>query len=320
VTDPSTATGAAAVTAGPGDVPIAARPRVEGPDWFETAIAELPAEASVEVDGCPIHYLRWGDPARPALVLVHGGGAHARWWSPVAPLLAREHLVLAIDLSGHGDSGHRDRYGTERWADEVLAVVDHAGVTSRPIVIGHSMGGFVTITLAALHGDRLDGAVIVDSPVRRPDPEVEEGQRGRMFRNPKTYPDLDAALDRFVLVPPQPCDNEWIVDFIARHSLRRTDTGWTWKFDRRVFDRDPEARHEHLSRVSCRVAVLHGELSAIVTPDVSAYMDELLGRTAPFVEIPRAHHHVPLDQPLALVSALRALLADWEHTIPRHQR
>ena len=47
------------------------------------------------------------------------------------------------------------------------------------------------------------------------------------------------------------------------------------------------------------------------------YMDELLGRSSPIVEIPAAYHHIPLDQPLALVAALRAILADWEHSVPR---
>ena len=47
------------------------------------------------------------------------------------------------------------------------------------------------------------------------------------------------------------------------------------------------------------------------------YMFNLLGRAAPVVEIPQAQHHVMLDQPLALVAALRALLADWEHSTPR---
>jgi len=305
---------------GPGGVPVADRPRVVGPEWFERAVATPFTEGAVEVEGCPIHHLAWGDPDRPAVVLVHGGGAHAHWWSFIAPLLAADLRVVALDLSGHGDSGRRTSYSTETWAAEVLAVTDTAGVRGRPIVVGHSMGGFVTITLAALHGDRLDGAIIVDSPVRRPDPEMEEGARGRMFRNPKTYPDLDAALERFVLVPPQPCENDWAVDHIARHSLARGEAGWTWKFDRHVFDRDPDASRDHLARVRCRVAVIHGELSAIVTRDVSSYMDELLGRTAPFIEIPQAHHHVPLDQPLALVAALRALLADWEHSVPRHAR
>jgi hypothetical protein len=44
-------------------------------------------------------------------------------------------------------------------------------------------------------------------------------------------------------------------------------------------------------------------------------MFNILGRSAPVVEIPQARHHIMLDQPLALVSALRALLADWNHSV-----
>jgi pimeloyl-ACP methyl ester carboxylesterase len=192
----------------------------------------------------------------------------------------------------------------------------------RPILIGHSMGGFVAMVTAALHGEKLAGTIIVDSPVRRPDPESEEGSRGRAFRNPKTYESLDEAIEHFHLVPPQPCENRYIVDHIARHSLRHVEleagaAGWTWKFDRRVFQRFMrEERSAYLAKVKSRVAVLHGQFSAIVTPDVTDYMSDLLGRNAPFVEIPQAHHHLLLDQPLAFIAAVRALLADWEHSVP----
>jgi pimeloyl-ACP methyl ester carboxylesterase len=46
-------------------------------------------------------------------------------------------------------------------------------------------------------------------------------------------------------------------------------------------------------------------------------MYELLGRNAPVIEIPDAYHHVMLDQPLAMIAGLRAVLAEWEHSIPR---
>jgi pimeloyl-ACP methyl ester carboxylesterase len=51
-------------------------------------------------------------------------------------------------------------------------------------------------------------------------------------------------------------------------------------------------------------------------PEVGEYMFNLLGRAAPVIEIPQARHHVLLDQPLAFVAALRALLADWDHSHP----
>jgi pimeloyl-ACP methyl ester carboxylesterase len=228
--------------------------------------------------------------------------------------------VVALDLSGHGDSGRRSEYRRDVWAEEVMAVARHAGIVGAPLLVGHSMGGIVCIGAAARWGDRLAGAIIVDSPVRRPDPESEEGTRGRAFRNPKTYRDFETAVAKFRLIPPQPCENDWIVEHVARNSLHQTEAGWTWKFDPVVFRRAAvEAIGQQLAQVRCRVALFRGELSELVTPDVADYMVELLDRNAPLVEIPQAHHHLLLDQPLAFVSALRAILADWEHSLPRRR-
>jgi pimeloyl-ACP methyl ester carboxylesterase len=292
----------------------------KAPRWFVDAVATPFEDRRVSVQGCDIHYLKWGEPGRPGLVLVHGGAAHAHWWSFVAPLFLPDYQVAAIDLSGHGDSGRRDLYPRERWAEEVMAVADDAGFAGPPIVIGHSMGGFVTIQTAAAYGDRLAGAVILDSPVKRPDPEAEEGARGRAFRNPKVYPDEATALGHYRLVPEQACEHRFIIDHIARHSLRRVEGGYTWKFDPEVFRRvTPRAAHEILPLVSCRVALFRAEFG-LVTPDIGEYMYELLSRNAPVIEVPDAHHHLMLDQPLALVTGLRTLLADWEHSIPARRR
>lgn len=288
------------------------------PGWFERAVATPYQEHLLEVSGTPVHYLRWGDPSNPGLVLVHGGAAHAHWWSFLAPLLLHRFSVIALDLSGHGDSGRRDAYPRRVWAQELMAVIEHASFIGPPIVVGHSMGGFVSIVAAALHGDRLAGTVIVDSPVRRPDPESQEGRRGRMFSNPKTYPDIATALRHFRLVPPQPCANQFILDYIAERSLKPVEGGFTWKFDPNIFKvYQPEAMHEHLANTRCRVALFRGEHSYVVPPETGEYMYQLLHRNAPLVEIPEAHHHLILDQPLAFIAALRALLADWEHTVPR---
>jgi pimeloyl-ACP methyl ester carboxylesterase len=63
--------------------------------------------------------------------------------------------VAALDLGGHGDSDHRESYTMAEWADEVLALRSSIGCSGNPVLIGHSMGGFVSIVTAALHGDRL---------------------------------------------------------------------------------------------------------------------------------------------------------------------
>jgi pimeloyl-ACP methyl ester carboxylesterase len=293
---------------------------IEAPAWFTDAIAAPHDSCIVTVKDCPIHYLRWGDPTRPGLIFVHGGAAHARWWGFIAPFFADRYNVVAIDMSGHGDSGRRDEYPRELWAEEIMTVAEHAGFPGPPVLIGHSLGGLVTIATASLFGDRLAGAIALDSPVRRPDPESVEGAKGRAFRNPKTYPDLDTAVEHFHLIPQQPCENDYIVDYVARNSLKETPEGWVWKFDPKVFLRSsPQAMNTYLSNVRCRIALLRGSLSDLVTPEVSEYMYELLDRNAPVVEIPQAYHHLLLDQPLAVVSALRALLEDWEHSVPRER-
>ncbi len=289
------------------------------PKWFRDAIATPYEERTTEVRGCRVHYLRWGAPRLPGVVLVHGGAAHAHWWSFIAPLLTRDCQVVALDLSGHGDSGRRSEYPRDIWVEEVMAVAEDAGIVGAPIVVGHSMGGFVTIATAARYGDRLAGAVILDSPVRRPNPEEEEGARGKAFRNPKLYPDLETALEHYRLVPEQPRSLPFILDHVARHSLHAVPGGFTWKFDPEVFRRvAPRAIHEVLPEVHCRVALFRAEFG-LLTPDIGDYMYELLDRNAPVIEVPNAHHHMMLDQPLALVTGLRTILADWEHSIPRQR-
>src|ERR1700710_723324 len=105
------------------------------PPWFEKAIGRVPEHRDVVVDGVRIHYRAWGDPALPGLVLVHGGAAHSGWWDHVAPQLTG-HRVVALDLSGHGDSGHRSGYDVQHWTDEVVGVAAAAGL-DRPVVVGH---------------------------------------------------------------------------------------------------------------------------------------------------------------------------------------
>lgn len=290
------------------------------PEWFRRALVAPRESRRVEVEGCDVHYLRWGALGRPGIVLIHGGAAHAHWWTHFAPLLTGEYAVAAIDLSGHGDSGWRERYAPEQWAAEIMAVADDADFDGPPILVAHSMGGFTAVLTAERYGDRLAGVVVLDSPVARPDPESEEAAYGRAFRKPRTYEDVPTVLSHYRLVPDQPWVNPWLMDYVARTSIRERDGRWGWKWDVRVFSTiTPQAVREVLPRVGCRVALFRGE-NGLVTPDIGEYMYELMHRNAPVVEIPQAYHHMMLDQPLPLLAALRALLADWEHSVPIGRR
>ena len=286
------------------------------PDWFERALAYPMRSHFVTVEACPIHYLRWqaaeSKTPRRGVLLVHGGGAHANWWRFIAPLLTRDYEVAAIDLSGMGDSGNREEYTAAQRAAEIRAVLVDANLGIRPFVVGHSFGGYMTMRFGSDFGHEIGGAVIVDSPIRRPDDPLGATPR-RALSLARHYPSFDAALERFRLLPAQTCDNEFIVEFIARHSLRETDAGWTWKFDVAAMGarRWGEPFHEHLQKLRCRAALLFGQNSALVSRDTADYMAELMGPQAPVVEIPEAQHHLMLDQPLAFVASLRTLLDGW---------
>jgi pimeloyl-ACP methyl ester carboxylesterase len=285
------------------------------PAWFSAALAAPVQEGAITVDGASIAYRAWGDPDPDgrSIVLVHGGAAHSRWWDHIAPLLTAGWRVVAVDLSGHGDSDRRDRYSLDTWAREVLAVVAEAGSAAASVVIGHSMGGLVTLRLATLAGSQIAGAVAIDSPVRDMAPEDRAARQHRAFGPLRVYPTPEAAVARFRPIPDQPT-LAYIADHVAATSIRAAEGGWTWKFDPNVFARD-HLTPELLTRLDCRVALFRAE-HGLVTPQQGEVLYDRLGRVAPVIEIPVAGHHIMLDQPVALVAALRTLLADWDHSIP----
>lgn len=291
------------------------------PDWFKRAIAIEPRPFKAVCDGFTLNCLEWGDRSKPGLVLIHGNGAHAWWWAFVAPYLAEEYHVAAFDLSGMGDSDWRPGYAMRTFADEPIAVAEACGmfdVGEPPVIVGHSFGGFVTINAGAKHGARLAGAVLVDSPVNPPD--RPGGPPNREMRPHRVYPTMEAALSRFRLAPEQPCENHYLIDYVGRRSLKQVEGGWTWKFDPAIWQRFEAGDTSALLRsIACRVGIMRGDESVLMPPEIGAYMFELLGKAVPVSGVPEARHHVMLDQPLAFVAALRALLADWNHSRPNRR-
>src|SRR5258706_935934 len=294
-----------------------------GPEWFRRAVSLPPENRVVMVEGCRIHYCVWPDSSpveagKPGLLFVHGSGAHAHWLDFIAPYFLQHHQVAAIDLSGMGDSGHRSGYTTELFASEIVTVCGHAGFGRNTVLVGHSFGGFVTAKAALIAEGTISGVVLVDSPVRPPDYDWEHDPRKSPIQPKKVYPALDLALSRFRLVPAQPCENKFILDYIARRSLVKVESGWSWKFDDRLFVGFKIGNTSaDLSNLACRVGVIYGDNSQLVSQDVVDYMFKVLDRSVPFVAIPEANHHLFLDQPLAFIAALRAVLAEWRHSRPQ---
>lgn len=298
---------------------------MDKPGWFARAL-EVPFEdRTVSVADTPIHYLFWDDgdgDDKPGLVFVHGNGAHAHWWTFLVPFFLDQYRVAALDLSGAGDSGRRPRYTPEQFAAEVVAVAEDAGFGPETVIVGHSFGGYITLKTGVLYPERLAGVVLVDSAVRPPDFVWERDPRRSPIKPKRVYPNFDEALARFRLMPPQDCKNAYLLDYIGRHSLVETDDGWTWKFDDGLFRKFEFGTnmHEELARLSCRVGVIYGDDSYLFTQEIADFMFNVLDQSVPFVAIPEAQHHLFLDQPLAFVSALRTLLAEWRHSRPDRVR
>jgi pimeloyl-ACP methyl ester carboxylesterase len=287
------------------------------PSWFTNALEQKPDHSDVEVDGCRIHLRSWGAPDHPAVVLVHGGGAHSGWWDHIAPFFADTHRVIALDLSGHGDSGTRDGYDLPTWAREVMGVVAAAGVSERPTIVGHSMGGWIASTAAMRYGEQINSIVVIDSPMRDYAPEAAR-LRGRKRKH---YRSREEILSRFTAVPAQEVTLPYIRRHIAAESVRRAGVGWVWKFDPTIFDGEfleprpsnEESMETMLAQMRCRMGYLRCE-AGVVHGEMAQRIRDLLQLRGPFVELAAAGHHPMLDQPLPLVATLRTLLEFWSIT------
>jgi pimeloyl-ACP methyl ester carboxylesterase len=281
------------------------------PAWFREAV-NAPHERHVTaVEGANIEWLAWGDRGKPGLLLLHGNGAHADWWRFIAPFLATTHRVAAPSWSGMGGSDHRPRYTIDLFMAEMAAIADAAGLsdTGPYTVVGHSFGGFPMMAYANRHGHRLKQAIILDTPF---DPKQRRRPRGAGgdARPHRIYSTMADALARFRWAPPQPTTHDFIADFIARNSIAPVEGGFTWKFDPFLWSEfEAQDGTDLLKAPQCPVALMWGEQSELVHGGLVADMAARMPAGSKLVPIPQAYHHVMADQPLALVAALRGLLA-----------
>jgi pimeloyl-ACP methyl ester carboxylesterase len=313
------------------------------PAWFADALAHAPERSFVPVDGANIELLAWGDRGKPGLIFVHGNSAHADWWSFIAPFFAEHYRVAALSLSGMGASDWRERYSFDLFSEEIFACAKAAGLYEaavKPVYIGHSFGGAQVLHSAARHGERMRACILVDTGFGGP-PTPEEFEkmqaaaraRGenvsgwgarmsqRSGRN-RIYPTLEAALTRFRFMPPQIPGNLYIADFIARHSLKRVamaegeggGEGWTWRFDPGLWSKLDRTGMTAIDPATVVTPLVHiyGDRSEIIRRHgFQGPQGRLLMTSVPTIVIPDSEHHIMVDQPLALVAALRSLLAVW---------
>ncbi|WP_067673046.1 alpha/beta fold hydrolase [Nocardia miyunensis] len=257
---------------------------------------------SVVVDGAQIRYRRFGRPGGTPIVLVHGGAAHAGWWIHVAPVLAADHDVVVMELSGHGDSAHRTSYSAQSWSAEIAAVVGRLG--AGPVhVVGHSMGGLVAMLAAAEYPEAVRSLLLIDSsvvsrPVLRP-----------LSRQVFHYRSHAEGIARFRLRPRGTIADDETLARIAAAGLREDAEGWRWKFDPYAMGRIPRDELDAAtSGIRCRVEFLYGEHSELVDQTTVDHLSAVLGRDVPCRIAPGAYHHVPIDAPEATVRSIEQII------------
>jgi pimeloyl-ACP methyl ester carboxylesterase len=294
------------------------------PAWFEEALALQPERSSHQGAGVTIETLAWGERGKPGLLMLHGGSAHADWWSYLAPFFAKTHRVVASSWSGMGGSDWRDAYSMDLLCAEMLSTLEATGLDEgpvRPVVVSHSFGSFPAMAFAARFGERIGGLITVDSPFlsneMRSKREIDRPP-SRPPRDTVLYDTFVEALARFRLMPAQEAENLYIVDYIARHSLREVkkpdgSTGWTWRFDPFMWSRlKRNDSAVDLAGAKCRLAITWGSDSILFPDEIKGFVRATAPKGTMFIEIPKARHHVLIDQPLALVTLIRSVIAAWE--------
>jgi pimeloyl-ACP methyl ester carboxylesterase len=278
-------------------------------DWVQRMIDTPGRSGQLKTGSHLTHYLEWGDSSNArVLLLLHGFRGHAHWWDFVAPWFAHDYRVIAIDFAGMGDSSSRLKYSRATFVAEVQRVIEMTG-SKTVTLVGHSFGGRITVLAAHEFPQLLERAMVIDSNIGFAD----KSSRHRFAsRAKKVYPNLETACARFRFTPDEPPISPRIMRHLAVHSIKPQGDGFVWKYDEallRNIDWEQVAEGELLKDLRVPLDFIAGEFSAVVPPELAHRIGKAIRHGRGPIVIPSAYHHVPVDQPLALVAAMRGLLS-----------
>jgi pimeloyl-ACP methyl ester carboxylesterase len=277
--------------------------------WLAAMWAQTPRLFGTEAEGCEIACRGWSLDAtdRPGIVLVHGFRAHGAWWDHIGPALAEDYRVVAPTFSGMGDSGRRDTYSRALHGREMLAAGRAAGI-DQPIVIAHSYGALASLLACRAHPGQVHRIIVLDSAL----PTADEALMQIPTQPLRTYPDRETAVSRFRLIPPGGWPQSDILRHIAEHSVAPLEDGrWGWKFDNDMpLSLNREDYRPDMLGVETPCDVIYGDRTEIYTPARRTVTAEIVPHCGALIALPAAHHHVMIEQPIALIAAIRSLLAN----------
>jgi pimeloyl-ACP methyl ester carboxylesterase len=274
-----------------------------------------PTSLRTEINGLSCHFLRWGDPDAPAVLLLHGLRSYARTWESTAQALSADHCVIAPDLRGRGDSSWdpKREYYTSAYVSDVEGLVAHLGL-ERFALIGHSMGGAVGYAYAARHPEQVEVLVIEDiGPGSSTAGAGAERIRREVSSTPAAFESLDAVRAYWRAIRPGITGRA--LDSRIENTVRPGGKGrWEWKLDMAGIcaarlNGDPAGSVDLWACVEalrCPALVIRGARSDFLSVETC----EGMAQRQPLLrwrEVPDAGHYVHDDAP----ALFNSLVADF---------
>ena len=250
-------------------------------------------------DGVRLHAIEWTRkkiaPKGPPVVLLHGGGANARWWDATARVLADTNPVYALDFRGHGDSDFPADHYVGAFSHDLDALLDHLN-EHEVVLVGHSLGAAVALDHASRRCETR-GLVLVD--IARGSGSGTRRRARLALSLRRNYRTREEAIERFRFLPESSHASEEIRLDVAKHSVKRDPDGrFGYKFDPAWFGLPSKPRPD-LTKIVCPTLVVRGAESALLTTAAASEFAAQIEH-AEVVEIQRAGHHVLVDQPESL--------------------
>jgi pimeloyl-ACP methyl ester carboxylesterase len=259
-----------------------------------------------------LHHLDWGNYGRHPIVLVHGSRLHAHVWNHFSRRFSDRYHVVALDQRGHGDSGWDTEHGyrMEDFYEDLCAVVE-ARKLKRFTLIGHSLGGRVSMLYASRHHDLLERLVLVDITPGRPPVPAGSIDPDDARTAPGQFDSREAALIHLKrLMPRSPAP---LIEESVHYGLRETAEGrYTWKYDP-AFLKGARSRSvgvdlwSAVKSIPTPTLLQYGSLSNVVSGELAARMAGSMPRCT-VERIENAGHGLFTDQPEAFAASVERFL------------
>jgi pimeloyl-ACP methyl ester carboxylesterase len=271
-----------------------------------------PRSGTFRSGGLALHYLEWGAPDAPPVVLLHGLRAYGQWFEEFCEPASAHLRLIALDQRGRGRSAWAGPcgYTTDHYVADVHALAEALGL-ARFGLVGHSMGGWNAVAYAAKHPGRVRALVIVDSAPEL-DPAGLARIKAELARTPQAFANLAEA--RAFLAGLHQRATPRSLETRLQWMLAPNDDGTLgWRIDPQIFDpnmpRDPPGRMwGELAAIACPTLLVRGAITDIVARESCARMLAML-QQGELVEIPRAGHMIVEDNPQDFNAAVIPFLA-----------